>query len=101
MEEKERPKKKKKLSAEENELLAIFGRNIGQAITDKGVNQMDVALGIDSYPNYVSQIVNGRTEPGLIKFLSLCAALDIKPEDALKTMWPAFLKYYKKNHKRS
>jgi len=93
-------KRKNKLTPEEIALLKIFGADLAAERKAQDKTQMDVAICIDSYPNYVSKVEKEGMEPGLIRFLYLAAALNKRPEELLKNVWPAFLKHYKKMQKK-
>lgn len=92
-------KPKKKLPEEEIALLKLFGADLAAERRAQDKTQLDIAIPMNSHPQYISQLENEGMEPGLIKLLYLAAALEKKPEDLLKNVWPAFLKYYKRMQK--
>jgi transcriptional regulator with XRE-family HTH domain len=65
-------------------ILKAFGNKLQKLRESKGLTQMDVAVAIDSYPNYISRLENGKAEPGLVIIRALVIALDCSATDLIE-----------------
>lgn len=60
-----------------DKILLDFGERLQKLREAKNLTQMDLAVQIDTYPNYISRLENGKSEPGLIIIKSLAQALSV------------------------
>ncbi|MET6999460.1 helix-turn-helix domain-containing protein [Chitinophaga defluvii] len=63
------------------QILSDFGKRLLKLREAKKITQMDLAVKVDSYPNYISKLENGKSEPGLVILKSLAAALGVTVSD--------------------
>jgi transcriptional regulator with XRE-family HTH domain len=65
------------------EILLTFGKKLQKLRESKNFTQMDLAVKIDTYPNYISRLENGKSEPGLIIIKSLAHALGVTASELI------------------
>lgn len=65
-------------------ILKTFGANLRAIREVKGITQMELAVRIDSSPNYVSRLENGHSEVGLIMLNQIMSALQCSFDDLMK-----------------
>jgi hypothetical protein len=67
---------------------------------DRKMNQVDLGYLAFTNPSHVNKVLKGTAEPGILKFLHLCAALDVDPRLIIEEIWPDFIKYREERSNR-
>ncbi|MCW3465206.1 helix-turn-helix domain-containing protein [Chitinophaga nivalis] len=62
---------------EKKDVLLAFGKRLQQLREARKLTQMDLAVHIETYPNYISRLENGKSEPGLMIMIALADALGV------------------------
>ncbi len=65
--------------------LKSIGQKIVQIRKDKGYSQEDLAGFVDMDRSYLSEIENGQKNLSVMMLIRISNALDVKPEDILRS----------------
>ncbi|SEW49743.1 helix-turn-helix domain-containing protein [Chitinophaga arvensicola] len=66
------------------QILIDFGNRLRKIRTSRELTQMDVAVKVDSYPNYISKLESGKSEPGLFLIIALANALNVPVKELME-----------------
>ena len=93
------------IDSEERVFLERIGKHLSEHMNnktnrDRKMSQIDLGYLAFTNPSHVNKVLQGAAEPGILKFLHLCAALDADPKLIIEEIWPDFLKYRKQRSNR-
>lgn len=89
----------------ERVFLEMIGKHLSEQMNertnrDRKMSQIDLGYLAFTNPSHVNKVLKGSAEPGILKFLHLCAALEIDPRSIIEQIWPDFLKYREERSSR-